>query len=1405
MSKIVQAVVTVAAVVVGTIIGGPVVGAIAGAVVSTGSALLFPPKFNAPEPILVDQEARLLANIDLNAPRKMVLGYTAMATDIRYEAWDKEVNPDYLYRIIAVAAHKVHSIEEIWIDSELVWDSTNGVAANYVGYLTVSTILEGTAGNAAAIPGTAWTADCRLTGCAYIRLDMKVTSNDKDDPNEISPFASNISNRLTIKGAGLVRYDPRLDTTVTGGSGSHRADDQSTWTYVGTDQQRNLPLHILAYLLGYKINGVLSVGKNIPKERIDMESFITAANEAEEAVALSAGGNEMRYGGGAVISENDPPSNVLKTLSTACNAILTDAGGKIAIKLVSNDLATPVAEFTDDDFLDNYSWKPWRPAQSTPNVIRGRFADPSDEGLYQLRPYTPVSTTSPDGIARYETLELAVIESNAHCQRIAKGKLQRYQYPGVFTARMKLSGLAATIGDPVTITFGPLGWTAKNFRIQSQSVADGVLEVTFSEEHASFYAWSAEDSAPIQSATPQVFDPTGAPILQQLAYQLALTGGKITTFFQAGPPVANAEGDLWFDTDDGNKLYRWDGGAWVDAEDTGIAQAIADAAGAQATADGKVTTFYQTSPPTAEGVGDLWIDTDDGNRLRRWDGASWVDARDATIAAAQADASQAISDAAGAQATADGKVTTFFQASPPTAEGTGDLWIDTDDGDRLYRWNGGSWVDIQDGDISQAITDAATAQATADGKITTFYQASAPTAEGVGDFWIDTDDKNHPYRWSGIAWESIQDESAFYGQEIEVQFDYTSLAEFQSEWRAGTIPPDFTASTGALDVPGGTYNTFGNNSGNDEIWVSWDKEPLAFDPDALYEVEFLVRQQSGTGKAYFGLVGLAADKTTWVNTGGSDSIASQHYVAGSNLTVPSSWTWYRGYVKGHAASGSGQSWDKSNPGHMHTNTRYIAPMLLMNYADVAGQANVGYCRLRKVAAKGFMTDTFVNTDNWTALLNSPSFAVSNNIFQQTQQVTDTNEQTEFDYPIDMSQPFAIQFTLHLPSESSIDGQFGINLSRAGTNNYYLRLVYLSSQWRLQQAYSSAPYLNSNVPFDNRWLLVGDGNGNLSIFIGGNRVYNGLDKDGNRWPTDSDGGVTFHTEGTAGRIYGMSDFSVAQGADQVEALKLTYLTEGGADITRTVNGPSEIIVEADSTGTLKANQLGNRGTFKLVPAGQSALTSGVSWSLTTITGSWSGTAASISGSGNGILNLASAPNGTVELDVTASYNGKSYPPFRCKVKKVNDVSIPQGDTEDSTTTWSSMTGTTYTQLLLLTVTTPSSAGDVNLTADTITINHDRDDQIWAGENFTMRWQRSPAGAGTWTTIGTTQDSEPDPYTEQVSPPPGPLYTAWPGSITINRTDTTAANSTAYDYRLQGKWTSVTTVQASFSGTASVEAT
>lgn len=214
--------------------------------------------------------------------------------------------------------------------------------------------------------------------------------------------------------------------------------------------------------------------------------------------------------------------------------------------------------------------------------------------------------------------------------------------------------------------------------------------------------------------------------------------GGVQTFLEDEPPVgldADDDGALWYDTNDGNHPHRWNGGtlAWVSIRDGSIATASAAAASAQtqansaltaaqaaqATADGSIRTFYQSAAPWANGssqppevVGDLWFDTDDGQAYR-WSGTAWVIIEDNSIAVALAAAQNA-------QTTADGKITSYYQTAIPVIGELGDLWYDTNDGNRPYYCSSVSplaWTSIRDGTIATAQTtaDAAMDAATSDG------------------------------------------------------------------------------------------------------------------------------------------------------------------------------------------------------------------------------------------------------------------------------------------------------------------------------------------------------------------------------------------------------------------------------------------------------------------------------------------------------------------------------------------------------------------------------------------------------------------------------------------------------------------------------------------------------------------
>ena len=750
----------------GTTISSAALLAIGAGVAGIGATILGP---KTPR----SQLSRLNVSLDPSAGRKAVLGTTAMPLDVRYHE-ASGTDQEFIDYIIALAAHKVASIDEIYFEEKLAWTALGGVTATYTGYLTVNTRLEGASDNTIFISASSpWDASCRLTGCAYVRIRIKRSGNSKKTE---SPLVQGLPSRVTIIGEGAPLYDPRLDSTVPGGSGSHRANDQATWgAYAGSDDYDNPALQLLWFLLGWKINGKLSVGAGVPPARLDLESFITAANICDEDITLATGGTQKRYRTSGTVSDEDGRMDSINTFLACMNGTLRDSGGKLTLSLLKNDLADPVLDFTDGDFLGEFAWDQTGGGLSQGhNIVRGRFVDPSTQSLYQMAEYPEVTLPSPDGIERVMTFDVPFVEDGRRAQRLAKQVLQRHQFRGQLSAEFNAKALGCEVGHIVTVTLSALGFNSKPFRVISKEVrVDGRVPLALLEESSLIYQWDRDDRAPVVARTPVVYDPLlnmitqGDEAVQLIAEQAlqeasdaitaaataqATADGKVTTFYQSAPPTAEEIGDLWIDTDD-DRLYRWSGTAWIEIQDADIAQAIADAASAQATADGKIVSFYQNEPPTAGAVGDFWIDTNDSNKLYRWSGSAWQTARDAGIEAA-------ISAAATAQSTADGKILTFYQDAPPGGGTLGDLWFDTNDGNKLYRHNGIDFIEARDDGIAQAITDAAGAQATADGKVTTFYSASAPTAEGVGDLWYDTDDKVL-YRWDGTDWtDSVSDITA---------------------------------------------------------------------------------------------------------------------------------------------------------------------------------------------------------------------------------------------------------------------------------------------------------------------------------------------------------------------------------------------------------------------------------------------------------------------------------------------------------------------------------------------------------------------------------------------------------------------------------------------------------------------
>ena len=222
--------------------------------------------------------------------------------------------------------------------------------------------------------------------------------------------------------------------------------------------------------------------------------------------------------------------------------------------------------------------------------------------------------------------------------------------------------------------------------------------------------------------------------------------GANTVYRQTTQPSSGViTGDVWIDTDGNNKMYSYSGSSWVLTQDSATAQSTANtantnasnaqttantantaASNAQTTANSKTTTFRQDSVPTAVKAGDIWVDTNDNNKVyvAASDGSNqitlgeWELAQDSAGAltaanTAQTTANTANTNAGTAQSTANSKSTIFRQTSAPSALKAGDIWIDTNDNNKVYVATGTgttNWV-VETGINNSSLTF------TSDGKL----------------------------------------------------------------------------------------------------------------------------------------------------------------------------------------------------------------------------------------------------------------------------------------------------------------------------------------------------------------------------------------------------------------------------------------------------------------------------------------------------------------------------------------------------------------------------------------------------------------------------------------------------------------------------------------------------------------
>lgn len=495
----------------------------ASAIVAAGAAMgalsaaaqLFVQKPNAD---MGASTGRLHASLNPNAHGKWVFGETACATDLVYAEKITDGDNEDIFQLFAAASHLIDSFGDFYLNDELIGFTGEDAGGGWNGVLKRILRL-GTEVQTAIIPtGSAHPSAANGRGIAQFGLVYNLNEGQK------SKITSGIPTRITqvVKGAPV--YDPRLDSTR-GGSGAHRADDQSTWEYSngGIDIGANWALIVLFYLIGWRNNSILVFGVGADLNDIDYDQAIAAANVCEEVDITT-----RRYFIGGILPTTNSHERIISQLESVIGGKVARVGGKYFIWAPNDDLISDGTINNNDLVADiGVDFSPSANLAVLKNTARGVFISPTD--LFQQIPYPDIveaTAVADDGRERILRHDFALIQEQKRAERVARMLVRRSRFTGSWKFATGPKGLLFQPFDIITINFPETDDLDIDVRIINMEYGPlGVVAMEVIEEDSSIYDTSAALGTPITQLDPFAFDPTlKVAVTGLLAVATSITG-----------------------------------------------------------------------------------------------------------------------------------------------------------------------------------------------------------------------------------------------------------------------------------------------------------------------------------------------------------------------------------------------------------------------------------------------------------------------------------------------------------------------------------------------------------------------------------------------------------------------------------------------------------------------------------------------------------------------------------------------------------------------------------------------------------------------------------------------------------------------------------------------------------------
>jgi hypothetical protein len=397
----------------------------------------------------------------------------------------------------------IESIDEIYVNDKLVtWSgaltdqtvrTVNSSDTNYYkdgeSLISVQSFygLDNQPVSSLLDESTNWGSNHKLSGVAYLALKFKWNQDAFNSLPEV---------KVVLKGKKV--YDPRLDSTK-GGSGSHRQDTASTWTY-----SANSSLCLLDYLRNARY------GKALPNSSFETnyDSFKTSADLCDTNVTPYSGGTDINlFETNIVLDTEQKLIDNVRELLNPMRAIFTYTQGKYF--LIIENTGSSQLSLNKDNIIGGI--KIFGEKKNTKyNRVIGTFVNPDKEWQEDTVSFPPADDSGLPSADQYATLLAEDNGTNLEGNFTFQGISNPYQAEELCEIVLRRSrnalavevmctseALNLTIGDLIDLTYTTGGFSSKLFRVYGLTInSDSTVSLKLIEHQDNFYTWSEKAEAP---------------------------------------------------------------------------------------------------------------------------------------------------------------------------------------------------------------------------------------------------------------------------------------------------------------------------------------------------------------------------------------------------------------------------------------------------------------------------------------------------------------------------------------------------------------------------------------------------------------------------------------------------------------------------------------------------------------------------------------------------------------------------------------------------------------------------------------------------------------------------------------------------------------------------------------------